>query len=141
MEDCSLLFVYGSLLEGFFNYEKTLVGCVVSRRDATVRGTLYHQTAKGYPALVSGDRWVCGELLGLSDLEDRLPQLDEVEGFLGEGQENEYDRIVTDVYVPETDEWVKAYVYWYGLDDLGTESNPVVPIPDGSWRKFMEKRT
>jgi gamma-glutamylcyclotransferase (GGCT)/AIG2-like uncharacterized protein YtfP len=132
------MFVYGSLLEGFFNYEKTLVGQVVSRVPAKVRGNLFHQSAKGYPALIPGKDWVCGELLELSHFDENLPFLDEVENFRGVGQVNEYDRLVTSVYIPTEDTWVDAYVYWYGLDDLGKDNNPVVYLSDGDWRTYMQ---
>jgi gamma-glutamylcyclotransferase (GGCT)/AIG2-like uncharacterized protein YtfP len=136
--NCKKLFVYGSLLEGFFNYEKTLVGKVFSRVPAKVRGNLFHQSAKGYPALVEGEDWVYGELLELSHIEENLPLLDQVENYQGEGQANEYDRILKKVFVPSENIWVEAYIYWYGLDDLGSEQNPVVRLPDGDWRSFMQ---
>jgi hypothetical protein len=35
---------------------------------------------------------------------------------------------------------VSAWAYWYGRNDLGKPENPVIPIPNGDWRKFMEGR-
>ncbi|AEV28060.1 hypothetical protein SpiGrapes_0196 [Sphaerochaeta pleomorpha str. Grapes] len=137
---CTNLFVYGSLLEGFFNYEKTLVGKVITCVPAKVRGNLFHQSKKGYPALVAGEDWVYGELLALSHIEENLPLLDQVENYYGEGQANEYDRILKKVFVPSQNCYIEAYVYWYGLDDLGKENNPVIYLADGNWRSFMLTR-
>lgn len=73
------LFVYGSLMEGFFNYEKIFLGKVLSRTPARVRGLLYHQTRKGYPAMIPGGGWVKGELLELEDFPRLLAASDGIE--------------------------------------------------------------
>ncbi|AEC01687.1 gamma-glutamylcyclotransferase family protein [Parasphaerochaeta coccoides] len=138
--ECMRIWVYGSLLEGFFNYRKVLVGKVLSRKAGQVKGKIFHQLAKGYPALLAGDDWVEGELLEIEDFHDTLEMLDVLENYFGPGDaDNEYERIVTPVFLPGTDAWTEAYVYWYGRDDLGSPENPVIPLPDGSWRTFMRK--
>ncbi|WP_320128585.1 gamma-glutamylcyclotransferase family protein [uncultured Sphaerochaeta sp.] len=136
--ECTRLFVYGSLLEGFFNYEKTLVGQVISCVPAKVRGKLFHQCKKGYPALIPGEDWVFGELLELSHIEKTLPLIDEVEEYFGKDKENEYDRILTNVFALTDNTWIEAHLYWYGLQDLGTKQNPVVYLPTGDWRSYMK---
>ena len=41
------LFVYGSLREGFFNYDKYLAGKVVEKKDASLENMrLYHMPIK-----------------------------------------------------------------------------------------------
>ena len=45
------MFAYGSLREGFFNYDKYLKGNVISNRRAKIKDVvLYHMPYKGYPA-------------------------------------------------------------------------------------------
>ncbi|MGI5909790.1 MAG: gamma-glutamylcyclotransferase family protein [Sphaerochaetaceae bacterium] len=137
--ECMRIWVYGSLMEGFFNYEKALVGKVVSRARSRVKGSVFHQLDKGYPALVPGEGWVYGELLELADFNGTLPVLDEIEEYYGPGdRRNEYDRLLTPVFLCESEKWTEAHVYWYGRKDLGTQENPAVPVPSGDWRTFME---
>jgi gamma-glutamylcyclotransferase (GGCT)/AIG2-like uncharacterized protein YtfP len=146
-------------MEGFYNYDKSLRGKVRSRVAAKVRGTLYHQTLKGYPAMTPGaiaesaprgrvmlgEAWVKGELLELEDF-DRIVEIsDEIEGFLGEGhKDNEYDRRLTEVefdtglVTPEFEKTILAWVYWYARPDLGTPANPAELVPSGDWRDFMQ---
>ena len=58
------LFVYGSLREGFFNYDKYLAGKVVEKKDASLENMrLYHMPYKGYPAITPGNDKVLGEII------------------------------------------------------------------------------
>ena len=81
--DVRFIFVYGSLMEGFFNSEKALKGKVEKRIKAKTKGRLYHLIEKEYPALVDGEDVVYGELLIMKDLENILPILDEIEKYYG----------------------------------------------------------
>jgi gamma-glutamylcyclotransferase (GGCT)/AIG2-like uncharacterized protein YtfP len=133
------IFVYGSLMEGFFNYKKSFEGKVLSRVSGRVRGRLCHQTNKGYPAMTPGDGWVRGELLELEDFGHLLEIADRIERYeeFPADRDNEYVRQITAVEL-DGGTTVSAWVYWYGRDDLGTLENPQVPIPGGDWRQFME---
>jgi gamma-glutamylcyclotransferase (GGCT)/AIG2-like uncharacterized protein YtfP len=142
------LFVYGSLMEGFFNYEKLFSGKVISRTPGRIRGVLYHQSRKGYPAMIPGREWVRGEFLELEDFPRLLAAIDEVENYFGGAGENEYERRISPVeLLPDgipTDSSVAlalAYVYWYVRNDLGSAENPAVHIPSGDWREYMRERT
>jgi gamma-glutamylcyclotransferase (GGCT)/AIG2-like uncharacterized protein YtfP len=136
-EGIQRLFVYGSLMEGFFNYEKLFAGKVVSRTSAQVRGVLYHQPRKGYPAIVPGTGWVTGEFLELEDFPRLITLSDEIEHYCGDSPDNEYDRRVSPVKLLPEGTSAFAYVYWYARGDLGTGENPAVHIPSGDWRKYM----
>jgi len=126
-------------MEGFFNYEKSLEGKVITRVPARARGLLYHQNAKGYPAMVSGDGWVKGELLEFADYDNVLTLCDRIEGFLGPGNPgNEYERRATAVE-PEDGGKCSAWVYWYARQDLCSTDNPAAPVSSGDWREFMKK--
>jgi gamma-glutamylcyclotransferase (GGCT)/AIG2-like uncharacterized protein YtfP len=132
-----ILFVYGSLLEGCFNYNKILKGKVVSNIPGKIRGILYHQKYKGYPALTLGDRWVYGELLEFKNFDEQIVSCDKLENYFAPGHpDNEYDRRVSEISL-ENKETLLAWVYWYARNDLKSDENPVIYIPSGNWREFM----
>jgi len=101
--------------------------------------TLFHQIDKGYPALVEGEAWAYGELLELEDFFNLLPQIDMLENYYGLGNDNEYNRIQSEVFVYAQGEWMaqQAYVYWYAQNDLGKGENPAVRVLGGDWRSYM----
>jgi gamma-glutamylcyclotransferase (GGCT)/AIG2-like uncharacterized protein YtfP len=136
--DPQRIFVYGSLMEGFFNYEKTFLGHVLTRTPARVRGVLYHQTRKGYPAMIPGEGWVKGELLELEDFPRLIVVSDGIENYFGRSGDNEYERRISPVELSPQETAAFAYVYWYARGDLGTMENPVEIIPSGDWRSYME---
>jgi gamma-glutamylcyclotransferase (GGCT)/AIG2-like uncharacterized protein YtfP len=131
------LFVYGSLMEGFFNYEKIFSGRVISRTPARVRGILYHQSRKGYPAIIPGGGWVRGEFLEMKDFPRILAVSDELENYFGDAGNNEYERRVSPVELLPEGVPAFAHVYWYARNDLGSAENPAELIPSGDWREYM----
>ena len=137
--DPKRLFVYGSLMEGFSNYKEILKeGRVISRISGRVRGTLYHQEKKDYPAMIPSDGWVGGEFLKLENFDKQISSCDKVEDYFGPNhQNNYYERRITEVEL-ENGKTDLAWVYWYVRDDLGSEQNPVIPVPSGNWREFKE---
>ena len=139
MNECERLWVYGSLLSGFFNPVTVLEGRVVSLHPARVKGRLFHQLHKGYPALLSGSDWVYGELLQIRDFSSVLPLVDELEGYAAGRADNEYDRRMSQVFYQQDGAWlaVGAYVYWYARRDLGTKENPALYLPGGDWKGYM----
>ena len=134
------MFVYGTLMRGFYNYEKALAGQEISMVPARTRGRVWHMTNRGYPAIQAGDGWVYGELVTLKDFAAVIDLMDEIEGYHGpDDPRNEYARLLAPVENLETGQMEQAYVYHYVRDDLGTPENPAIELPHGSWRKFMEE--
>jgi gamma-glutamylcyclotransferase (GGCT)/AIG2-like uncharacterized protein YtfP len=125
-------------MEGFFNYEKAFRGKVLTRIPARVRGILYHQTRKGYPAMIPGEGWVKGEFLELKDFSRLIVISDGIENYFGPSGDNEYERRITPVELLPEETAACAYVYWYARDDLGAGKNPAEIIPSGDWRSYME---
>ncbi len=76
------LFVYGSLLSGFFNSRDYLTDKVAKRETAYFSGTLYH-LPEGYPALLAGSDEIIGELVYLKDFAN-ISAIDELEEYFGE---------------------------------------------------------
>jgi len=121
------VFVYGTLLPGEANHH-IVVPYLLDARPGAVRGSLYDYGP--YPGLVlDGEGLVAGAWLTVQD--EALAPMDELEGYYGPGQDNEYDRVlVTDAFDPELSGWV--YVW---NDSLGCPR-----IPDGSWRNHVRRK-
>ena len=79
------IFVYGTLMKGFYNYERALAGQEVSQVPARIRGRVWHMTNRGYPAVKEGDGWVYGELVELKDFAAVIDTMDNIEGYYGPG--------------------------------------------------------
>lgn len=135
------IFVYGSLREGFFNYNKYLDGKVYNNRKAKLENMrLYHMDYKGYPAIINGDETVFGEIITLneSDYESTMKAVDEMEGFISENNpENEYHKIILEVEDINTNEKEKCFVYFYNKDKDIDFDNKAEHIPNGDWKNYM----
>lgn len=134
-------FVYGSLREGFFNYDKYLDGKVIEKKDAKLENMkLVHLPYKGYPALTFGEDTVYGEIMVLSEehYEDTMNAMDKLEGFISEkNPENEYDRVILEVEHLHTNEKEKCFVYFYNKDNDPLFDNSAIYLPHGNWREYM----
>lgn len=129
------IFVYGSLMSGFWNYDKVLKNRVLKVEKASVEGELYHLPA-GYPAVVEGQARVEGEVMTISQ-EKLLKSLDLLEGYMGEGEDNLYERQKKIVQLEDgTQEecWVYIYV------DQKSARKEGKPIRHGNWRNFIERK-
>lgn len=133
------IFVYGSLREGFFNYDKYLSARVSKPTLATVKGKLYHLSHKGYPALLDGEDEVIGEIMTLNDFYKDVVPMDEMEGYYSAEDTtlNEYTRTVMTVKNLETNLEEEVYVYkyeQYSNEDFDTHA---VYLPNGDWKEYM----
>ena len=135
------LFVYGSLREGFFNYEKYLDGNVAETKMAKLANMkLYHMPYKGYPAIMFGKDTVIGEIMVLHEdrYEETMKAMDEMEGFISEGNpENEYHKVVLEVENLETNEKEPCFVYFYNKDKDKLFDSRAIYIPHGDWKEHM----
>ena len=132
------IFVYGSLREGFFNYDKYLKGKVVSIEHGKIKDMiLYHMPYKGYPAILPGKGEVVGEIMVLKDYENTMKALDEMEGFIGEGNpENEYNRRLLEVEL-EDGRKEKCYTYCYNKEIDELFNNESIFLTNGDWKNYM----
>lgn len=108
------MFVYGTLRVGMYNYDKYYKEHDSFRRNAYVKGLLYTIRGKVYPALTEGDRMILGEI---HEVPDRVQdEVDLMEGFFGEGNiENEYDKIVREIYDADGTVIDHLPVYFYNV--------------------------
>lgn len=134
------IFVYGSLLEGLFNWEKYLKEKVLTRKPARTKGELFHLVNAGYPAMIEGSDYVYGELIEVKDYEETIKDLDRLENYFGEGNpENEYNRRTISVEVIEDGCMELAGCYMYNLKSRESLRKEDIYLKDGDWRKFYRE--
>ncbi|MDZ4850940.1 MAG: gamma-glutamylcyclotransferase family protein [Pirellulaceae bacterium] len=111
MQVIDSIFVYGTLKQN--QVRSRFWPCLPqSIQPAVIRAALYDTGP--FPAILSGDDWVLGELwmFAHSDIEKTLSALDEVEGFVANRLENLYDRIETEATLGDGAK-VNAFTYCY----------------------------
>jgi len=133
------VFVYGSLREGFFNYDKYLKNKVSHASLGEVKGKLFHLSHKGYPALLEGEDTIIGEIMEIKDFYENIVPLDEMEGYLSfeDASNNEYIRTTMDVKNLHTNTMESCYVYKYVEFNDKDFNHHAVRIPHGDWKKYM----
>lgn len=110
------VFVYGTLRKGMYNYERYFKGYVRSVTSGYVKGTLYTIQGKQYPALVTGEDMIAGEIIELEEHFD-MTAVDEMEGYYGDGNlENEYHKELCDIYDIQGTIIDRLPVYRYNMD-------------------------
>ncbi|GAB7386973.1 gamma-glutamylcyclotransferase [Bacillaceae bacterium] len=119
------VFVYGTLRSHQANYGFLRKAEPVAAQ-CWAAGTLY-DTGFGYPAMVPGEGGrVYGEMYLVN--EKQLRQLDDLEGYEGEGGDNEYERIRLTVHT-DKGSW-KAFAYVYSPERVQEEKR----IDFGDWK-------
>ncbi|NLL30475.1 MAG: gamma-glutamylcyclotransferase [Clostridiales bacterium] len=133
------IFTYGSLREGFFNYNSYLSGKVISTRIGKLKNAdLYHMPYKGYPAILPGTGEVIGEVMEIKDYENVMKAIDKMEGFISEGNpNNEYNKKLLEVEFEDgTKE--KCYVYCYNKANDDRFEKEAILISGHDWKEYME---
>ena len=134
-------FVYGSLREGFYNYNKFLDGKIFKKKQGKLHNVkLYHMPYKGYPAIVPGEDYVLGEIMVINkeDYDSTMKALDKMEGFISEGNsENEYHKMLLEVENIENNQNELCYVYFYNKDRDKLFDTEAIYIPNGDWKDYM----
>ena len=136
------VFVYGTLRQGCFNYDRILKGRTAAEEPAWITGvTLYD--AGGFPFAVMDPskpgNVVVGELMTI-DLAEHphvLRDLDELEGFDPQDPSGPYQR--AEVTVQTNAGPVKAWIYQAGAD-VEQEFTAADAIPGGDWVVFTTQK-
>jgi gamma-glutamylcyclotransferase (GGCT)/AIG2-like uncharacterized protein YtfP len=133
-KEAKAVFVYGTLRVGGF-YAGYFDGLRLSAEKATIKGDLY----KGLPFPfidIRGDGVVHGEVHTYEDFERVMRGIDNIEGFVEEGNpSNLYDRVVVEATF-ENGEKVDAYVYHMTLEKADLYVQPWMKLRkvlDGVW--------
>jgi gamma-glutamylcyclotransferase (GGCT)/AIG2-like uncharacterized protein YtfP len=131
------VFVYGTLRRGGGNHQ-LIAEYVQSVHEAMVKGMLFH-LPYGYPAMVDGRGTVRGEILELSNPETALTILDELEGYHGPGQSNEYERITVTAVTADGNKYT-CYTYVYPEEQREWLEQNAQPIFGGDWMAFLHSK-
>lgn len=128
------VFVYGSLLSGFWNHDALLseVQCT-GKATLTAKLSLYHLKA-GYPALIEStkENTIIGEVYAVNA--KKLQKLDNLEGYDESRPEvSHYRRDKVQVIV--NGETIEAWVYILQRK----LSSVAFLVEDGDWRKFINR--
>ncbi|MBU8907665.1 gamma-glutamylcyclotransferase [Desertibacillus haloalkaliphilus] len=119
------VFVYGTLRQNEGN-SHFLSDAKCLAQQAWTYGSLY-DTGFGYPAMVRDRRGkVYGEVYEVND--DQLQQLNWLEGYVGEGEDNHYHRVSQTIYTDYGEKQAFVYVY----DDEKAKRLP--KIDSGDWK-------
>lgn len=123
------VFVYGTLRRDEDNHRLLLNAEIISTQCWT-NGRMY-DTGLGYPAMVQDPTGrVYGELYQVT--KEQLAALDELEGYTGQGGNNEYDRVRQTVYTEQGEETAYMYVYPQKNMELKHE------IASGDWKHYRQ---
>ncbi|MEO1266455.1 MAG: gamma-glutamylcyclotransferase family protein [Myxococcota bacterium] len=139
-DDVVTVFVYGSLLKGFWNhrpYAPLLVAC----ERAYVDGLRLLHLPEGYPGAVVGDGVVVGEVQTFRQGSQVLASLDELEDCdLERPEASMYLRRSLKANTAQRGVQM-AWVYLYvGASSGEAMARGAVWIPSGDWRAFMGER-
>jgi gamma-glutamylcyclotransferase (GGCT)/AIG2-like uncharacterized protein YtfP len=137
VETVKLFFVYGTLQEGWSNYERYVQPYSHEAIPAEIKGLLY-DLPLGYPAYLEGDGVVKGVVLRFqpADYESVLAGLDDVETYYGpEDPRNEYERI--EVLAKLAGEQEEKLVHAYRYVDEKYVRTVGTRIHDGDWAGFI----
>lgn len=123
------VFVYGTLLPGYRNYERFIAPYLITSEPATARGDLYH-LPEGYPGVVEGAGTVQGRVLMLP--EQVLASLDDLEAYdpAASPEENEYQRKEVPVTL-ENGSTLSAWMYF--MTAKRVRSMKGIRIESGGW--------
>lgn len=131
------VFVYGTLLPGFGNYQWNLEGHTLMEETATMQGKMYDFMGS-YPVVdVSEPGTVKGVIMHIkpSVFQDVLANLDSLEGYTPGQKHNMYDRVVINA-TAVGGSVVECYTYTMGAM-FKYDNRPMPVIEDGDWAKFI----
>lgn len=132
------LFVYGTLMTGYRNYEKYLEGHVVScKRAYILGGKLYHLVEKDCPAIVEGYSRVYGQVLEINDDENNtiLNAVDALEKHFQGSSEIMYERIDKNVYYEDGGfEELGVYIF---VNENYLNNHEIIAVESGDWNEFV----
>ena len=132
------IFVYGSLREGMYNYDRILKGKTTSIVKATVEG--YKMLDMGsFPGIIAGDNTIVGEVMNINPgmYLQTLQLLDRLEGYNpSQKSKSLYHREIKRVKLEDGQE-IDAYIYVYNVKQ--GINYPV--IESGDWILSEGKKT
>lgn len=126
------VFVYGTLRQHERNHH-LLHGATCLAKHGWTHGVLY-DTGLGYPAMAQHKlKRVYGELYKIN--QEQLQALDHLEGYVGKGKSNHYERLTQEIYTDHGTFEAEVYVF------SPTNVNQLEEIPYGDWKchQYLEQ--
>ena len=136
------IFVYGSLREGFYNYDKFLKGKIINKiSGAYILGELFHLPNKGYPAAISGSDTIFGEVFDVIDDGKIFEEIHRMEGVISpKNPNNEYNLEIKEVIFSDSKtELLPVYIYNSTKNKI-INNDLGVYISSGDWKSYMIKK-
>lgn len=131
------IFVYGTLMKDFRNYNKYLKNHVLKIEKGYVKGKLYHMPYLDFPALIDGDEIIQGEVLTIDDIKTILPLVDEMEGY--KGCEDDMYKRIPQIVTLEDGSTIELDVYkYYAVENDERFATEAIYLPNGNWREYKE---
>ncbi|MBB6443950.1 gamma-glutamylcyclotransferase [Bacillus benzoevorans] len=127
MENCHLVFVYGTLRK-FQNHSHLLDTAVLVASQCWTSGKLY-DSSYGYPFMVQANDRVYGELYQLDS--EQLKMVDDLEDYQGPGQDNLYERVEQTIF-SDSGTW-QAFVY---VLPKSKNKDSLSLIKEGDWSVY-----
>ncbi|WP_057587060.1 gamma-glutamylcyclotransferase family protein [Paraclostridium sordellii] len=134
------MFVYGTLMKGYHNYDKYLKHKALSHKKAYIEGCMYHLPSKKCPAVIYGKDKVYGQVIEIKDDENgtTLKEVDYLERYFDGSDEIMYTREVRDVYYEDgTIEKINVYIF---KNDKFLKDNETIYIKNGNWHDYNLKK-
>lgn len=131
------IFVYGTLMENFRNYNKYHKGKVTSIETAYIYGKLYHLNVHNCPAIIDGRDKVYGEVITFTDDNEKtvLNAVDNFEKNFFDRDEIIYERKPADVYYLDDRRESLSFYKLINMNVLERENAEY--IASGSWKKYL----
>lgn len=140
--DSKRIFVYGSLMKGFYNYEKFLKGKTINEISGTsIEGKLFHLPKKGYPAVISGKDIISGQVLDVIDNGKIFEEINQMEGIISPNNpKNEYNIEIREVkFLDGSREYLPVYIY-NSIEDEIINNDLGIYISSGDWKLYMTEK-
>jgi gamma-glutamylcyclotransferase (GGCT)/AIG2-like uncharacterized protein YtfP len=136
-EQPNAFFVYGTLRPGQWNF-RLIAPLVVETMPATLHDHILYGRRLPFPYAVPGSGRVVGDLLMVNPTRtpEALRILDALEGYVGEGLPNHYERRPVSVVTARGTQ--RAWVYLAGIG--AARLSPGQVIPTGDWLEVADRR-
>ena len=134
MDEHLPVFVYGTLMAGFHNYDYYLKGQTEKETPATVSGELFAVTGGSFPCLKLGNEIIAGMVIDILPCHfvDTLQSLDRLEGYCSSSDSGMYLRRKVSV-ITVTGKKTPAWIYYWNSDTVGEK------IVGGSFARYLGK--
>lgn len=131
------VFVYGSLREGHYNYDKYLKDKSKFISYGYVKGDLYTIEGVIYPALIEGEGKVIGEIYEVS--EEVSKAIDELESYVKDDPSNEYNKVDCDILDEEGNVLEVLPVYMFNMQKEKNQGRLEHLIESGDYTKYRNE--